>query len=218
MTKPQGYTAEMLLKLSETKARLENYGDNYVIRRKIKLDLAKTKNYKEGVFYHATGGLSESGVGKGLYLGKDKKALDNFYNSDGTEGEIIEYVGAPKYLDLTLYKDMEEFEKRAIEKYSKREDNEHLKLLMLELGFDGIRYYDPIATGEEFVLYNTDKVKAIDRKKRRETRKNATKRHKTRSGLTLFKCLYVFEKAGIELRDEIDQKMDSSKNNQVNFL
>jgi len=33
--------------------------------------------------------------------------------------------------------------------------------LTLELGFDGILYFDPYATGEEFVLFNTEKVKKI---------------------------------------------------------
>ncbi len=29
------------------------------------------------------------------------------------------------------------------------------------MGFDGIRYYDPQATGEEFVLFNTEKVRKV---------------------------------------------------------
>ena len=35
--------------------------------------------------------------------------------------------------------------------------------MTLELNYDGIRYFDPIATGEEFVLFNTHKVKRIDK-------------------------------------------------------
>ena len=31
-------------------------------------------------------------------------------------------------------------------------------MLTLKKGFDGIRYFDPYTTGEEFVLFNTDKV------------------------------------------------------------
>ncbi len=40
-------------------------------------------------------------------------------------------------------------------------NNNELKKMTLSLGYDGIRYYDPIATGEKFVLYNTDKVELI---------------------------------------------------------
>ncbi|MCK4338603.1 MAG: hypothetical protein KAW87_01250 [Candidatus Cloacimonetes bacterium] len=151
-------SAEELLELPNTKELLNNYGDSYSIEQKIKLDLAKTENYKPAVFYHATGGLGEIGLGKGLYLGKDKKALENFYNCDGTCGKIEEYHGNPKFIDLTIYEEFNEFEKLAIAKYGNSTKNEHLKLLTLDMGFDGIRYYDPLATGEEFVLYNTKKV------------------------------------------------------------
>ena len=61
-------TVEELLKLSKTKELLENYGDEYLINQKIKFDLAQSKNYKTNIYYHATGGTGESGLGKGLYL------------------------------------------------------------------------------------------------------------------------------------------------------
>jgi hypothetical protein len=152
------YTAEELLTLSETKERLENYGDEHLIKLKIKNDLARTKNYKENIFYYATGGTGESGVGEGLYLGCDKRVLNNFYNSDGTYGKIKKYIGTPSFIDLADYADFDEFEKQAIEKFGKQKNNTHLKLLILLKGYDGIRYYDPIATGEEYVLFNTEKV------------------------------------------------------------
>ena len=150
-------TAEELLELEETRELLDNYGDAYLIEKK-KKDLAKTCNYKKGVFYHATGGLGESGLGKALYLGKDRRALNNFYNLDGTEGCIEMYLGNPLFIDLALYDEFDKFESTAKEKYPNAKYNAHLRLLTLALGYDGIRYYDPIATGEEFVLYNTDKV------------------------------------------------------------
>lgn len=154
--------AEELLKLPETKNRLDGYGDKYLINQKTKKDLAKTKNYKKNIFYHATGGLGEIGLGSGLYLGKDRNALNNFYNSDGQYGEIIEYFGNPSFIDLSNYNDFDKFESQAIKKYPNRKYNEHLKLLTIEMGYDGIKYYDPIATGEEFVLFNTDKVKLVE--------------------------------------------------------
>ncbi len=158
-------TAEELLKLNETKEILETYGDQEMIRMKIRNDLAKTKNYKPNIFYHATGGCGEAGVGRGLYLGKDKNALNNFYNSNGSEGEIITYWGKPKFLDLTNQNSFKKFEEAAIQRFGKKPCNDHLKLLTIKKGFDGIRYYDPIATGEEFVLYNISKVKRKNKKK-----------------------------------------------------
>lgn len=155
------YTAEELFSLPETKERLEHYGEEEDIALKIKLDLARTENYQDNTFYHGTGGFGEAGVGQGLYLGKDKIAINNFYNSDGEDGEIETYIGNPNFIDLADYSDFDKFEEEAIEKFGKRESNNHLKELTLLKGFDGIRYYDPEATGEEFVLFNTKKVNRV---------------------------------------------------------
>ncbi len=89
------------------------------------------------------------------------KALLNFYNNEGKRGAIKKYKGNPKFIDLTKYKNFRVFENIAIKNFTKLRYNEHLKSITLEMGFDGIRYYDPTATGEEFVLYNTKKVKLI---------------------------------------------------------
>ena len=122
-------------------------------------DIAKIRNYIENYFYHATGGFGESGVGKGLYLGKDKYALDNFYNLGGTEGTIITYYGKPNFIDLTNDVSFNEFVKKA--KHSFDTDN-FLSDYTLSIGYDGIRYYDIETIGEEFVLFNTNTVKRID--------------------------------------------------------
>ena len=150
-------TAEELFSFPETKERLDNYGEEEHIALKIKLDLACTKNYKENTFYHATS-YEPNELGEGLHLGKDKRAVDNFYNNDGTEGEIEEYIGEPLFIDLAVYADFDSFEKEAIEKFGELSNKKHLRLLTLAKGFDGIRYYDPTAMGEEFVLYNTEKM------------------------------------------------------------
>lgn len=152
-------TAEELFELFGKKELLENYGDEETVKSKTHLDLAKTRNYKHGVFYHATGGYGEMGLGEGLYLGKDKKALNNFYNCDG--GKIEKYQGTPNFIDLTISEDFEAFDLMAKKKFPYRKNNEYLKLLTLEMGYDGIRYYDPYTTGEEFVLFNTQKVTLI---------------------------------------------------------
>jgi hypothetical protein len=47
---------------------------------------------------------------------------------------------------------LDEFEKQAIEKFGIQKNNKALKLLTLLKGYYGIRYYDPLATGEEYVL------------------------------------------------------------------
>ena len=135
--------------------------DEYAIKKYTK-DIAKTINYKANTFYHATGGIGECGVGEGLYLGKDAMALHNFYNGDGEFGDsVIEYYGNPKFIDLCIEEDFEKFKEEAIKKYGKDASKSCFVKLTTEKGFDGIRYFDPYATGEEFVLYNTDAVKKI---------------------------------------------------------
>lgn len=152
-------TAEELLQLPKTLSLLDNYGDEYLIKHKIKYDLAQTKNYKPNTYYHATGGTGEIGIGFGLYLGKDKRALSNFYNCEG--GEIDIYEGNPLFIDLALLDDFDNFEEEARQKFLNYKFNEHFKMLTLSKRYDGIRYYDPIATGEEFVVYNCEKLKLI---------------------------------------------------------
>jgi hypothetical protein len=133
---------------------------------------AKTKNYLPNTYYHVnTGGLN-AGVGKGLYLGRDKDALISFYDQEEENKKVDAYIGNPNWFDLMRYEDYSRFIEEAIRKYGKNyvEKNsladidikgEMLKKLAIEKGFDGIRYYDPQATGEEFVLFNTDKVKKL---------------------------------------------------------
>ena len=33
--------------------------------------------------------------------------------------------------------------------------------IVMGMGFDGIRYYDPYATGEEFVLFNLETISKV---------------------------------------------------------
>lgn len=160
-------TAEELFESAEySKIFMDAIGDvkkDGCARSKYEKDISKTKNYRPGVYYHATGGFGEIGLGKGLYLGKDEMALHNFYNCEGEFGDntIIEYRGTPRFIDLTLIADYEAFEREAVEMFGDDEQKSYLRKLTLQKGFDGIRYFDPIATGEEFVLFNTDKLKKI---------------------------------------------------------
>jgi hypothetical protein len=73
------------------------------------------------------------------------------------------YEGEPNFLDLIEIDDYDNFRKESEKKFGKLVKNNHLKKLCLELGFDGIRYFDVCGTGEEFVLYNTKKVKFVEK-------------------------------------------------------
>lgn len=168
-------TAEDLLNQVETLAIMINaFGDNLDNIQNWITDLhAKTENYKENMYYHVItlkydneDSIWNSGVGEGLYLGKDHLPLIKFYGLDYIDNDeevpLQVYYGEPNFLDLTNYDYFKTFEESSKEKYPDEINNNELKLKTLELGYDGIRYYDPIATGEEFVLYNTDKVKLIE--------------------------------------------------------
>lgn len=166
------YTAEDLLSLPETFDMMLNLADKNIshICSHIRDFHAKTKNYKDNVYYHVVSlehgdeHLGYSGVGEGLYIGMDKNVLIYFYGLDFTEGErtLKTYYGNPNFLDLVEYNLFKEFHNIAKEKYPNEVNNNELKKLTLELEYDGIRYYDPLATGEEFVLYNINKVKLIE--------------------------------------------------------
>jgi len=160
------YTAEELFELPEYKSSFySDFGTpekDSSVKEKIELDFARTENYAEGIFYHAGNGTGEAGLGKGLYLGKDKNALHNFYNLICEFGNSIKvYKGEPNFLDLTEPNSLENFEKEAVKAYGEQKNREHLRSAVVAKGFYGIRYFDPSATGEEFVLFNTDKVKFL---------------------------------------------------------
>ena len=108
-----------------------------------------------------------------MYLGKDKDALISFYGIELDDIIVDTYVGNINWLDLIDYKDYKKFEIEAVKKYGENYTQksslldidirgQFIKKLTIEKGFDGVRYYDPNATGEEFVLFNTKSVKKID--------------------------------------------------------
>lgn len=161
---PYDLTAEQLFAMPEYQeimfSEVGEPSDEYY-QMKLKNDLAQTQNYREGIYYHATGGFGEVGVGRGLYLGKDKRALDNFYNNDGEDGEIQEFIGFPHFIDLTSLAVFTSFEQDAKAQYGEDADKEYMRKMTLAKGYDGIRYFDPVTTGEEFVLFNTNKVQLV---------------------------------------------------------
>lgn len=128
--------------------------------------LSNPNNFIENIYYHQADSeddmtdiikngfdadriqKSNCGVGKGLYLGRDKHALMNFYSSNlnSPQDFILKVEGSFNFLDLL---DDQKF---------LQENNDNLEEKVLTMGYDGIRYYDPDATGEEFVLFNYSKV------------------------------------------------------------
>jgi hypothetical protein len=126
--------------------------------------LANPKNYKDEIYYKVIGLISHgyAGVGNGLYMGKDKQALIDFYGIDSGKIKIQEYKGSPKWLDLTDYDDFDKFEKMLKDKNIKMLNSDDVGKYVKSIGYDGIVYFDPQATGEEYVLYDTSKVKKIN--------------------------------------------------------
>lgn len=121
---------------------------------------AKPQNYEEDIFYRVENGsgTGQAGAGKGLYLGKDKAALKAFYDIEGQGLPVSKFKGNPKFLNLMEKDNMAAFEKYLETKGLKLADSDQVGKIVEELGFDGIRYFDAWATGEEFVLFNTSKL------------------------------------------------------------
>jgi len=122
---------------------------------------AKEKNFKPNTYYHVNTKNEEpyAGVGNGLYLGRDKESLLNFYDIEQQGFTVSEYNGNPKWLDLTNYDDFNSFKKMLKDIGFDIINSNIVNEIVTEMGYDGIRYYDHNATGEEFVLFNEDKLK-----------------------------------------------------------
>jgi hypothetical protein len=134
--------------------------------RDYSLNIGNPDNFVDGIYYHQTNSeedrnniikngfntnrvqKSNRGVGKGLYLGRDKNALVNFYsdNINNPKDFTLKIKGDFNFLDLL---DNQEF---------LQENKENLEKKVLLMGYDGVRYYDLDATGEEFVLFNFKKA------------------------------------------------------------
>jgi len=141
--------------------------------------LSNPDNFKENTFYHYTNSLHDKrqilkngfdvnkvkkrnqGIGRGLYLGRDKETLMRFYDASliGDENCIITIIGTLNFLSLLSEAKLQRFLKKARKMFP--DDSDCIEKYTTELGYDGIRYYDYLATGEEFVLFDLSAITKI---------------------------------------------------------
>ena len=146
--------------------KYEEYLNLEYAGRDYSLNLSNSDNFVDRIYYHQANSQEEResilkngfdenkvsnshcGAGRGLYLGRDKKALTNFYIADINKPQdfTLKIIGDFNFLDLV-----------GNQKFL-QENKDSLEEKVLSLGYDGIRYYDPDATGEEFVLFNYSKI------------------------------------------------------------
>ncbi len=142
-----------------------------------------SKKSQPGVFYHLTTGepfsafdkakagtrYAERGGGiseiRGLYLGGDKNAIKNFYGLDEDAAKLLRFDGQPKLMNLMNKTDEEKFLSEVQTKYGikntkSKEFGDALEKELRDRGYDGARYFDPYATGEEVVIVNPASVKS----------------------------------------------------------
>lgn len=146
--------------------KYEGYLDKEYSDRNYTCFLSDPDSFSDCVYYHQANSLEERksildngfdeskvsnshcGAGRGLYLGRDKKALTNFYTMDVNNPQDFTVKITGNFNVLNLMDDRKFMQ----------EHRENLEDTVLKLGYDGIRYYDPDATGEEFVLFNYSKM------------------------------------------------------------
>lgn len=157
---------EQKVEVKELHKKYEDYLNVEYAGRDYFLNLSNSDNFIDGVYYHQANSNKEKevilkkgfdtnkvsnrncGAGRGLYLGRDKNALINFYSDDldNPQDFILKIRGEFNFLNLL---DDRKF---------LQENKYNLEKKVLSMGYDGIRYYDPDATGEEFVLFNCSKI------------------------------------------------------------
>lgn len=153
-------TAEEILNLPETIAKLDELGidpEEWIERH-----IATEKDYKGDLYYRVDGrsGAGYAGVGNGLYLGRNKTKLDNFYNPEG-DGQILTFKGKPRWLNILDPRREAAWNRYLQAKGIDPVNSGEIGELVKALGYDGIRYFDPFATGDEYVLFNTSKMKNL---------------------------------------------------------
>lgn len=156
-------SAEDMLTKKKTQFQLTDIGDKETVADWIDRFHVKTVNYKPNTYYRVEGssGSGYGGIGNGLYLSRDESAVSNFYDIEQEGLPISEYYGNPKWLDLMDHSKFENFKKMLSKKGIEIVNSNEVGNIVKDLGYDGIRYYDVLATGEEFVLFNSKALKKI---------------------------------------------------------
>lgn len=148
----------------ETIDLMSGLGDEADIKYWIEQYHSKPSNYKKNTYFRVERRSFDrgyAGVGNGLYLGRDKKALSNFYDLEQENLPISEYYGKPKWLDLTNKNKFKTFKNTLSSNGIDMLNSDDVSDVVISLGYDGIKYYDPLATGEEYVLFNTKAVRKV---------------------------------------------------------
>jgi len=157
---------EQKIEIKKLHKKYEEYLMAEYGNRDYAVNLSDPENFVDGIYYHQAnyqkdkdkiirGGFdkdkvkkSNRGFGKSLYLGRDKNVLVNFYseNLDNPQDFTLKIRGNFNFLDLMGNQNF------------LIENRDGIEEKVLSIGYDGIRYYDPDATGEEFVLFNYKKA------------------------------------------------------------
>jgi len=145
--------------IKELNYRYKEYWEEEFEGRDYSIIIANPENFKENIFYHQANNTEDKdiilkngfdvnkieknncGLGSGLYLGRDRKSLINFYDPDFSDRDFtIKITGNFNFFDW-------------INNIIPRNPRD-----VIIHGYDWIRYFDPDATGEEFVLFNIKKA------------------------------------------------------------
>ena len=126
--------------------------------------ISNDDNYEKNIYYHVNTNNDEefkySGVGHGFYLGKDPVALKRFYDLESIL-TLSKYNGDLKWFNLMRQSNFDKF-KNIFKQHDIDIINSYeVSIVITNMGYDGIRYYDVYASGEEFVLFNESKLKKI---------------------------------------------------------
>lgn len=164
-------TPEQLLKTKEIKQIMdEGFGEDTA--QWVEDYWARPANSKPKTYHRYDGaGEGVAGMGNGLYLGRDPNALNHFYNHWGErELNLSTFKGDPKWLDIMDPRREKLWDEFLKKKGINPRNSSELGEIVKKLGYDGIKYFDPHATGEEYVLFNTKLLKKVARAKLPEQR------------------------------------------------
>lgn len=129
--------------------------------------MAREGNTPSDIWYHVEPGGESKGfgtpgeLGPGLYMGKDPVALYNFYLNDDVRGgaTIDIFQGEMNILDLKAQSSYDSILAAAKEQF--RGAPYPLAAYAKSQGYDGIAYFDPGATGTEYLIFDSDRIDKI---------------------------------------------------------